>query len=371
VNFADDADPRPGGQHLARQADVSPQPPFGVEQLLRFLRALLGSLDEDRAMHVLSREMLDLVGAELAAVYGARQDASLSLTAIAGDDVWINSAGLRSLEELAGRAMTTSALVRASAGELGQLGLPGGEDWEVASVPLLSKGRVLGVLVLGMSGKASRTLDPVVLATLAEVAASSLDNTRLFQDALREARRDPLTALGNRRAFNERLDALLANPFLSSLTSEVTLVLFDLDDFKQVNDRSGHPVGDEVLKDVARAVLRIVRTNDTVFRVGGEEFALVLDGGPETGCEVAERVRAALRRHRRPRALPTLSAGVASFPRDARTKEELVVAADRALYAAKGAGKDCVVIFEDHSPESDVAPGDRGAEHGSGSLGFH
>ncbi|HKP17426.1 MAG TPA: diguanylate cyclase [Gaiellaceae bacterium] len=159
-----------------------------------------------------------------------------------------------------------------------------------------------------------------------------------------QARRDSLTGLPNRRSFDEHVDALLNRP--RSLDQPVGLVLFDLDAFKQINDVHGHLAGDAVLQDVARVALREVRLNEDLFRVGGEEFAIVVIGDADDAVRVAERVRSAVAAQRRTPHAPTLSAGVASFPTDGRTKDELIHCADVALYAAKREGKNRVVRWQ-------------------------
>src|SRR5207253_4373248 len=123
-----------------------------------------------------------------------------------------------------------------------------------------------------------------------------------------EARRDPLTGLANRRAFEERLHEELARgaPF--------GLAVLDLDDFKRVNDTHGHEAGDEVLRRVAAVLARGVRADEGVFRIGGEEFAVLVAGDRDAVVRVAERARAALLVDRRGQPLPTLSAGVAACP---------------------------------------------------------
>jgi diguanylate cyclase (GGDEF)-like protein len=117
------------------------------------------------------------------------------------------------------------------------------------------------------------------------------------------ATRDALTGLPNRRAFDEHLDTL----FRRGGEQEFALVLFDLDHFKQINDSQGHQEGDRVLRDVARLALRQVRLGEELFRVGGEEFAIVIASGRAGGVLVAERVRAAVADERRSEHLPTLS----------------------------------------------------------------
>jgi two-component system cell cycle response regulator len=158
----------------------------------------------------------------------------------------------------------------------------------------------------------------------------------------RVARRDALTGLQNRRAFDEHVDTLMAcsNP----ADNRFSVVLFDLDDFKQINDSEGHQAGDEVLRDVARVALREVRLGEEVFRIGGEEFAIVINGvGCEVGDAIANRLRHALA-EQADRHLPTLSAGVAAYPANGTTKDELLGRADLALYAAKHSGKNAVAL---------------------------
>ena len=158
-----------------------------------------------------------------------------------------------------------------------------------------------------------------------------------------EARSDGLTGLPNQRSFSEHIDAVLRAARASG--GAIALVLFDLDNFKQINDTRGHPAGDRVLRAVARVALREVRLNEEAFRVGGEEFAIVIEGTLEDGACVAERVRAAVAAQPRNLLLPTLSAGVAAFPSQADARSELVRMADLALYAAKHAGKNRVVPY--------------------------
>jgi diguanylate cyclase (GGDEF)-like protein len=159
-----------------------------------------------------------------------------------------------------------------------------------------------------------------------------------------EARSDGLTGLPNQRAFSEHIDTTLKA--VRGTDAEVTLLLFDLDNFKKINDTEGHPVGDQVLRSVARVALGQVRLGEEAFRVGGEEFAVVVRGDIAAGTCVAERIQTALVEQRRERTLPTLSGGIAGFPGDADTRDELVHRADLALYAAKHAGKNRVVVYD-------------------------
>lgn len=164
-------------------------------------------------------------------------------------------------------------------------------------------------------------------------------------DALRRlATRDQLTGLLNRREFDRILEEEVERAV--RFAHPLALVMIDLDHFKRVNDRHGHPAGDSVLREVARRLNASVRTVDRVARLGGEEFGLILmqtdaDGGFDVANRVCANVRAEPVKISNALTLPvTVSAGVAELPRVTRTAAALVAAADKALYAAKSAGRD-------------------------------
>jgi diguanylate cyclase (GGDEF)-like protein/putative nucleotidyltransferase with HDIG domain len=161
------------------------------------------------------------------------------------------------------------------------------------------------------------------------------------------ARSDPLTNLSNRRAFRELLDLELARARRSE--GCVTVVVGDLDHFKEVNDRSGHQVGDAALQRVASLLRRGKREIDGAARVGGEEFALVVpDTDRHGGFVIAERLRCDVREEFLNDAVPvTISFGVATYPPDGETAGSLLRAADESLYAAKRSGRNRTVL---HTP---------------------
>ena len=202
---------------------------------------------------------------------------------------------------------------------------------EVA-LPLMIGDDRLGVLVVGVVENASPRTESL-LTTVADLTAVSMGSLRRAVDALSEARRDPLTGAGNRRAFYERLELMLGRP-----RRPAALAMFDLDGLKEINDASGHEAGDEVLRQVARRALATVRAADDVFRVGGDEFGIVVDGDADVAERVAHRVRAAMPAQRRGPSLPTISVGVAAYPEHASTPDGLVSGPDAAMYEAKHAG---------------------------------
>jgi diguanylate cyclase (GGDEF)-like protein len=158
---------------------------------------------------------------------------------------------------------------------------------------------------------------------------------------------DGLTGLYNRRHFQESLDKEMRR--CEREGRPLSLVLLDLDHFKEFNDRWGHTEGDAALRRVAGQVMKSIRSTDMAFRYGGEELTVLLPScTKEQAAEVAEKIRAAVssgaQRPGRFNVRTTVSAGVATFPEDGRVARGLVDTADAALYAAKAQGRDRVVV---------------------------
>jgi diguanylate cyclase (GGDEF)-like protein len=222
---------------------------------------------------------------------------------------------------------------------------PGGLG-SLAILPLRGDGGVIGAIVIeGRAPGDVRQEDAKNLRLLALLAASSLQTVWEIEEITRRARMDPLTELYNRGHFEDRLRQMLAET--ARFGGESSLVMFDIDHFKEVNDTHGHPAGDAVLKAIARLLEARVRNVDTCARYGGEELALLLPRTDLDGAvELANRLRLAVIDNPVPWGggylTVTVSGGAASFPHCARSPEALIVAADAALYRAKQGGRDRV-----------------------------
>jgi diguanylate cyclase (GGDEF)-like protein len=192
----------------------------------------------------------------------------------------------------------------------------------------------LGILYLdGHRSRAPREWETGLVRALTTLSAVSLQNSLLFERAEQLATRDPLTGLLNRRAFSAKLDAALESARL--LGRGLTYVMIDVDDFKQVNDIHGHGHGDAVLVQVAQTLSRSSRGEDAVARYAGDEFVVLIENlDPEGARSLVRRLSSDLHAQGL-----RCSLGAARYPNDARDAKGLLLAADRALYATKAAGK--------------------------------
>ncbi|WP_235969557.1 sensor domain-containing diguanylate cyclase [Anaeromyxobacter diazotrophicus] len=216
-------------------------------------------------------------------------------------------------------------------------------------LPLRTGDAVLGTLVVGAHRPLAYDGDAVrQLEILGLQAGDALQRARLFEATERLATTDGLTGLVNHRTFQARLDEHLAAA--QRYGKKLSLLLTDIDHFKSVNDTWGHPVGDLVLKGVARILQKEARVTDVAARYGGEEFALVMPetdqaGALRTAERIREKVAGARFRTEQGELSVTISIGVATFPGDGRQKAELVELADGGLYHAKRHGRNQTVAL--------------------------
>jgi diguanylate cyclase (GGDEF)-like protein len=219
-----------------------------------------------------------------------------------------------------------------------------GRPESMLAVPLRARGDTLGALVL--TGSIDATANRVI-GILANQAAATLSLIREKERARDLAVLDGLTGLYNRREFNQMLKRTVARADRGQ--GGFSLLLLDIDKFKKLNDQFGHPAGDEALKNVAQVLKPpLLREGDQAARYGGEEFAAILSGTDEAGAlRTAERIRAAIEEsqviYEGARLVVTASIGVAVWPADGKTEAAILAASDRALYAAKQAGRNRVV----------------------------
>jgi len=192
----------------------------------------------------------------------------------------------------------------------------------------ISLGEADPVLPLAPSGSAARSDLERLLPALVEDARTAADRAGRLTRLSGQVDTDPLTGLGNRRGLSRRRAAV---------PGQDSVAMLDLDHFKRVNDTAGHDGGDRVLVAFSRALRQHLRSTDLVYRLGGEEFLVIMTGTPPEGVRTALEHLRQMWEAERP--LPvTFSAGIAAV--DQADLDEALLAADAALYAAKQAGRD-------------------------------
>ena len=220
----------------------------------------------------------------------------------------------------------------------------------VLYLPLITKGEVIGSLIVASKRKNAYTNQQIqLMERLAVQVSTSIANVQLYAKAEQRARIDELTGLFNRRHFDESLTQEVNRH--SRYGSMLTIAFLDLDNFKNFNDTMGHTAGDRLLSQIGRLIKSSLRNIDQAFRYGGDEFAIIM---PHTAIEdaqvVAERIRLRIGSNTNiekaeNKILITASIGLACWPSDGLTPDDLINAVDKALYYAKqtGGNRTCLV----------------------------
>lgn len=215
------------------------------------------------------------------------------------------------------------------------------------SSPLISENKFLGILRIDNSIRSLYSQDDLrFLTTICDLGAVALENGELFQRTKDLAIHDELTRLYTKGYFLERLKEECKRGFRQDIA--FSLLMLDIDHFKNYNDKFGHTGGDIVLKSLSRAMTDSLKdSNSIISRFGGEEFCIILPScDKKSAFKIAEELRAKIEKIkiilRKHETHVTVSIGVASFPQDAADEDELILGADKAMYAAKQKGRNRV-----------------------------
>lgn len=226
----------------------------------------------------------------------------------------------------------------------------------IAAVKLKAMEDLLGILYIDdFKPRILSEHEKKALVLFAQIAGLALQKFRLLEVTREMALTDSLTGLNNHRYFYERISQELSRARRSG--RNLSLLMIDVDNFKKYNDANGHLVGDDALRRIAGIIKDSIRASDVAARYGGEEFVvLVPEASKEQALSIAERIRQTVERtsftgeENLPGKKLTVSIGVATFPEDADSRDELIRQADDAMYAAKQRGKNAVVCAGEEEP---------------------
>lgn len=343
-----------------------------LEYLLNVSRQALSSLELDDLLSLLMRQIIG-PSADFAAFFIRSQDDKLVLHASEGFKPGVHP---RLADEngddfvdavIAGNVPVVSRAIAREPWIRDQF-IREGIPTSVIGVPLVSRDRQLGLLLAGtFRDQPYSEAEKQVFQVAGSQIAMAVANAHMYEAVTLMAATDGLTGLANHRAFYEALEKELGRS--RRYGRPLSLIMIDIDHFKQFNDTFGHPQGDKVLTEIAKIIRDSVRVVDTAARYGGEEFAVLLPETPYeasddvagSALQVAERMRVAVEGHAfegRPGlrdARITISLGVAEHPAHAEGLTDIVYAADAALYEAKRKGRNRVELASESSRRHGVA----------------
>jgi two-component system cell cycle response regulator len=349
---------------LEQRANVDASRDEVRESVRRLGEVLRSTHDMRKLLSVVLETSLVAVGAKAGAVYllSARRS-ELYVKVGRGLDPTVAQRRIPIGEGLAGWVASRRAGTRLPAG---REDAPVPADPEpigetAIAVALESQSQLLGVLALygRLAPGPFRDEDLEVITSLADQAGIGIENVLLHQEAQRLSITDGLTGVWNRRYFQMRLPQEFERAI--RFGRPLSVLMLDIDHFKEVNDTHGHQRGDSVLVELSQRIVSHTRLQvDTLARYGGEEFVLIL---PETGAEgariAAEKIRQEVASAPFDGGAPfdvSISIGYAVYPEHGKTPDELLEAADQAMYAAKARGRDRVVGAEELDQGTSLAP---------------
>ena len=310
----------------------------GYSRLALIVRSLLSEQAVEAVLARIAGDLRELVRCDDVVVWELVDDQLAAALVDGEDELEMKALRIKLGEGITGTAVLARELIVSNSAHVdpraGQVPGTALEPEAITCVPLIARGTALGALSLYRRGRARRFLQDEVelIRHFADVAAIALDNAKTVAELERLAGTDDLTGLANRRSFHEALRRYAGEA--KRHRSPLSLLLLDIDNFKEINDTYGHERGDEALRSFASALASRARVSDFVARLGGDEFAVLL---PHTGHEAAVSVAGDLTGElRRQCAAPIglrVSIGIASC--SGPSCEGLLAEADRELYVQK------------------------------------
>jgi diguanylate cyclase (GGDEF)-like protein len=328
-------------------------------RLAEVFHEVLSEQSLDALLDRIAVTLADLMPYEALHIYEADEDRRLLVPLLARSHAYeteIMSSRPRFGEGITGWAVENRRPVWTNRAHLDprSVNLPGTphEPEALISVPLIARGALKGALNIYRMGEDAGFVEHEfeLAKWFGDAAALALDNAQIRARLEHLAQTDSLTGLYNHRHFHERLRSELTRA--SRTHDSVAILMFDLDDFKRVNDVHGHGAGDQVLVHIARVARDAVRGSDVVCRIGGEEFGVIMpscDAGD--ALVLAARLAEALQDEPESGARVTVSMGVAQGPQHAMNPRELIACAEAAMMTAKARGKNQTVVYDDGPTE--------------------